>query len=146
MALTHRLIFRTEMPWILEAGRESLSKIGNWYLLKDLTYIRLIGLIGVPHLLPKYVPNRILVKEFTFQIFEVGLTVGLLKRKVRGWLEMTLTISPFQIINQDQAQNEIEGYLDFKWMTTPLRNHDPMGYIAVHHQKLGLATSYRHDP
>ena len=66
MAYAHQLLFGSEMPKISEAGRESISLIGNWYMLKDFTYIRLARIMAAPHLFPKYVPNKLLLKEFAF--------------------------------------------------------------------------------
>ena len=59
---------------------------------------------------------------------------------------MPLLVVPFQLMNQGHTQKELEEYLDFRWLTTPLRWHDPKGYIVAHFQKLGLTTSYRHEP
>lgn len=68
-ALAHRMIFRVEMPQILEAGREAISQIGNWYLLKEFTYIRITSILVSSNLFPKYVPDQILLKEFVFHVF-----------------------------------------------------------------------------
>lgn len=72
-------------------------------MFKEFTYIRVSGVIASPHIFPKYVPNRILMKYIAFQIFEINITVGLLKRKVRGWPEMPLIVGLFQINNQGHA-------------------------------------------
>lgn len=48
-------------------------------------------------------------------------------------------------MNQGHTQKELEGYMDFRWLTAPPRRHDPKGYIVTHFQKLGLTTSYQHE-
>lgn len=85
IAHAHQLFFRTEMPRLYEAERESICLIRNWYLLKNFTYIRLAGIIAVPNLLPKYVPDKLLFKEFPFQLFEIGQIVELIRRKLKAW-------------------------------------------------------------
>ena len=70
LAPAHGMIFGSEMPRISEAGREAISHIGNWYLLRYFTYIRVVGITAAPHLFPKYIPDRIILKEFAFKIFE----------------------------------------------------------------------------
>ena len=67
-------------------------------------YIRIAIISVTPNLLLKYVPNQILLKEFTFQFFEIGLAVGLIKRKVKAWPEMPLSVGPFQLLNHGHAQ------------------------------------------
>ena len=68
----HQLSFGTEMTRISKVGRESISLIKNCYLLKYFTYIYLVGITAVPNLLPRYVPEKLLLKEFSFQLFEIG--------------------------------------------------------------------------
>ena len=66
LAKAHQLLFGSEMLRITEAGRDLISLIGNWYMLKDFTYICLAGITAAPHLLPRYVPEKLLLKEFAF--------------------------------------------------------------------------------
>ena len=66
MAPAHKMIFGVEMPWISEAGREAILEVGNWYLLKYFTYIKIIGISVSPNVLPKYLSDQILLKELTF--------------------------------------------------------------------------------
>lgn len=134
----HKMIFGSKMSWISKASRESISKIGNWYLLRYFTYIRIWNTSTI--LLPKCVLDRILLKEFTFQIFQIGLATDLIKRKVKVWPQIPLSVGPFHLLNQGHARKELDGYLDFRWLTTPIRHRDPKGYIATHFQRLGLTT------
>lgn len=132
IALAYRLFFGTEMPRISEAGQEPISQIGNWYLLNHFTYIWLEGITVAPNILPRYVPDKILLKEFASQLFEIGQTVGLIKRKVKAWPKMIVPIGPFQILNHGHARKELEEYLDYRWLLSPIRRHDPKGLILSH--------------
>lgn len=69
MAPDHMMIFGVEMARISEAGWEAISQIGNWYLLREFTYIRIVGILATLNLLPMYVPDWILLKEIAFHIF-----------------------------------------------------------------------------
>jgi hypothetical protein len=53
--------------------------------------------------LSKYVPDRILLKEFTFQILEISLEFSLIRRKVKAWPEMPLLVGPFQLLNDGHS-------------------------------------------
>jgi hypothetical protein len=92
------------------------------------------------NILPKYVPDQILLKEFAFQIFEIGQTISLIKRKVKAWLEMPISIGSCHLLNHDHVRKELEDYLDYRWLPAPIRWHDLKGLIVTHFQKLGLAT------
>ena len=96
--------------------------------------------MATPNMLPKYVLDRIFLKEFAFQIFEIGQTVSLMKRKFKVWPKMLISIVPFQLLNHSHAHKELEYYLDIRRLPSPIRQHGPKGLIVTHFQKLGLAT------
>ena len=72
ISLVRKLFFGVDMPQISKESRESISPIGNWYFPKNFTYIQIAGITVAPNLLPEYIPNKILLKEFAFQLFEIG--------------------------------------------------------------------------
>ena len=133
------------MPRISEVGRESISQIGNWYLLKHFMYIHLARIIAAPNLLPRYAPNKILLKEFAFQLFEIDQTVGLVTRKVKAWPKMPVPVGPFQILNHGHEREELEDYLYYRWLPSPIWKHNLKGLILSHFEKLGLMMLYRHE-
>lgn len=93
----------------------------------------------------KYEPDKIVLKEFAFQLFEIGQTVGMIKRKVKAWLNMSISLGPFQLLNHGHARKEIEDYLDYRWLPAPVHRHDPKVLIVSHFQRLVMATQYRHE-
>lgn len=145
LAEAHQLLFGSEMPKIIEAGRESISLIENWYMLRDFTYIHLTGIMVAPHLLPRYVPNKLLLKVFSFQLFEISQTTDLLRTKLKAWLELPVLICPYQILNHGHMVKELEGYLYYRWLPGTVRHHDPKGLIKAHFKRLGLTTPYIHE-
>jgi hypothetical protein len=61
-------------PQILsQESIESLKDIGDWYMGKHYTYIRVFGCASTPQLLPKYVLDRLIVREIAYQTIEAGL-------------------------------------------------------------------------
>lgn len=141
----HQLLFGLEMPRITEVGRDSIAQTGNWYMLRDFTYICLAGIMVAPHLLSRYVPDKLLRKEFAFQLFEIGQTANLLRRKLKAWPKLPVPIGPYQILNHGHAVKELKGYLDYRWLPSTVCHHDPKGLIATHFKRLGLTTPYRHE-
>ena len=85
LAEAHQLLFGSEMPRITKARRDPISLIRNWYMLKDFTYIYLTRIMVAPHLLPRFVPDKLMLKEFAFQLFEIGQTADLIRRKLKAW-------------------------------------------------------------
>ena len=64
-------------------------------MIKNFSYIRLAGITTAPHLLPKYVPDKLLLKEFAFQLFEIVQTVELIRRKLKAWPELLVPVGSY---------------------------------------------------
>lgn len=56
-----------------------------------------------------------------------------------------MPVGPYQILNHGHAVKELEGYLDYRWLTSTVRRHDPKGLIGAHFRRLGLTTAYKHE-
>jgi hypothetical protein len=54
-------------------------------MLKNFTYIRLAGIMVSPNLFPKYVPDKLLLMEFAFQLFEIDQAMELIRRMLKAW-------------------------------------------------------------
>jgi hypothetical protein len=67
------------MPQLTDNAKKIISHIGNWYIQENITYIRICGATEAPHLLPKYVPDRLVVGEIAYQIVLQGFNASLLK-------------------------------------------------------------------
>jgi hypothetical protein len=62
----YRLILCKEFPRLSKESMRLIKNIGNWYLQEDCTYLRIYGVTASPHLLPKYVPNRLILGEIDY--------------------------------------------------------------------------------
>jgi hypothetical protein len=60
-------------------------EIGDWHVKKYYTYIRVYGIIGLSHLLPKYVPENLLAREISYQIVEKRVTTYLSDKNKKCW-------------------------------------------------------------
>ena len=85
-------------------------------MLRDFTYIYLARITEAPHLFPRYVLDKLLLKEFTFQLFEISQTIDLIRRKLKAWPKLPVPIGPYQILNHGHTIKELEGYLDYRWL------------------------------
>jgi hypothetical protein len=72
------LIFFKEAPKLTKETMILLQKIGNWYVDENSTYIKVYGATKPPHFLPKFIPNRFIIREITYQtilnFFNVALS------------------------------------------------------------------------
>jgi hypothetical protein len=51
---------------MLEKEMLAISKVGDWYVLEMGTYIKAHGSTKPPHLLPKFVPNKLILQEVAY--------------------------------------------------------------------------------
>jgi len=56
-----------------------IKNIGNYYLQEDYTYLRIYGVIASPHIFPKFVPNRLILSEISYQTILQGFNASLAK-------------------------------------------------------------------
>jgi hypothetical protein len=71
------------------------------------TYIRVYRVMNVPHLLPQFVPKKVVLQEVLYQtvIHRVG---GLLyKDKKEIWKPLPLYIGTYSFLNTKQSKEEV---------------------------------------
>jgi hypothetical protein len=56
-----------------------IKRIGYWYLMEHGTYIRIYGAMKAPHLLPQFVPDKLVLQEVAYQMVINGVR-GILYR------------------------------------------------------------------
>ena len=50
----------------------TLKELGDWFIDEEFSYIIIYGCEGAPYLLPRYVPERLSLREITYQTISVG--------------------------------------------------------------------------
>ena len=56
-----------------------------------------------------------------------------------------MLVGPYKILNHGHVVKELEGYLDYRWLTSIVHRHDPKGLLGAHFKTLGLTTAYKHE-
>jgi hypothetical protein len=81
LARLHFIIFKQEFPRLSKSTKKIISMIRHWYLEEKITSLIIFGAIGAPHLLPTYVPDRLVLGEVSYQTILQGLNISLVKEK-----------------------------------------------------------------
>jgi hypothetical protein len=79
-------LFRKECLRLSKEAKKVRSKMGHWYIDEHETYIRVFRATGVPHLLPIYVPDRLVLGEIFYQTILQGYNATLVKDKKRAFI------------------------------------------------------------
>jgi len=91
-AQAFELILGKPAPILSDEAMQVLSNIGDWYIEKDFTYIRIYGATAAPHLLPKFVLDRLVLREIAYQTILHGFNAFLVKEKLKSFISYSLYI------------------------------------------------------
>jgi len=70
----HLSIFDKPTPKISYQAGIDLISIGRWFGEENFTYVRIFGSQANPHILPLYIPDKLLSREIAYQITSEGVT------------------------------------------------------------------------
>ena len=70
----HYSIFDKPAPKISEQAGVDLTAVASWFGEEKFTYIRVFGSQARPHVLPLYIPDKLLAREVAYQINVDGVT------------------------------------------------------------------------
>jgi hypothetical protein len=79
-----------------------------WQLvpLGDYTYLRICGATATPHLLPKYVPNRLVLGEIAYQTVLQGFNASLLKEARKNLIPYNFSLGHYYLKDPRHARQE----------------------------------------
>jgi hypothetical protein len=73
----HLILKNQPAPRFTQEAIDVIKEIGDWFIDEEFSYIRIYGCEGAPHLLPRYVPDRLALREIAYQIVGVGIVASL---------------------------------------------------------------------
>ena len=134
----HYLIFNKPAPKISEQAVVDLTAVAIWFGEEKFTYIRVFGSQAKPHVLPLYIPDKLLAREVAYQISAEGVTQTLKRAKKHVWPSFPLRIGMYTLHDIKHAEKEV-GKMNFLTLATlPRRQYDPrkIAYNALDEAKL----------
>ena len=106
MAPLHTSLFSQELPRNSTVGRRALQGIGDWYIKKYHSYIQIYSLNNTPDMFPKFVPNRLMLKEIAYQTGSKGIANSLAMGSKRIWPTFPINVGRYflQNVGHDKAK------------------------------------------
>ena len=84
---------------------EFIRRIGDWCLMENGTYIKIYGAMKPPHLLPRFVPDKLVLQEVAYiQTIIHGIRGMLYKSNKSIWPPLPLYIGSYFFEKTKQAQ------------------------------------------
>jgi hypothetical protein len=80
-----------------------IKRFGDWYLMEHGTYIRIYGMMNPPHLLPRFVPNKLVLQEVAYQTIIHGVGGMMYRLKKTIFPPLPLYVGNYFFGNTKQA-------------------------------------------
>jgi hypothetical protein len=119
---------------------QALKDISDWYIGRYYTYIRIYGSTSAPHLLPRYVLNKVIIRKIAYQTIDDGVTTLLASNSKRYWPTFLITVGTQTLKNMPRAKEEKA----LKYLILCIgkaRQHDPKGTTQIHLKSIGLVST-----
>ena len=102
---------------------------GNWYVGEYFSYIRIWG-SNVVHFLPRIVPDRMVLQEFSYQTMIDGSFSKLTKHKRKAWPKFPMNLGNLTVQNIVHASLLGKEICFMSLGEASKRMHDPVAYLA----------------
>jgi hypothetical protein len=139
------LMFRKECPRLSKEAKKVISKMGHLYLDERETYIRVFGATRAPHLLPIYVPDRLVLGKICYQTILQGYNATLVKDNKWAFIPYGFYIGFYMVKDTAHAKQEGPSQLEFWFRTGQFPKHDPKGLVLQHASHVSSYWPYAHD-
>jgi hypothetical protein len=81
----HKMFHGCESPRISESVSGNIKAIADWFVDENFSYIRVYGCSIPPHALPKFLLDRLVLREVAHQIVKVGIGIELKVAQKKSW-------------------------------------------------------------
>lgn len=122
-------IFDKSAPKISSQVEIDLTALANWFGEDKFTYIRVFGSLSRPHVLPLYIPDKLLAREITYQITSTGETKTLRNSKKQVWPPFPLRCGVYTLHDYKHTEKEKKKINMLNLATLPNRRFDPRKII-----------------
>jgi hypothetical protein len=128
----HKMFYGCEPPHIFETVSENLKAIADWFIDENFYYIRVYGCSIPPHALPKFLPNRLALREVSHQIVKGGIRIELKAAQKKSRLIFPLYNGKCSLLNLGHSKVEEEVLQEIKLVDIEHRKHDPYQLVNRH--------------
>lgn len=80
----HQMIFNGKAPRVSKEASTDILSVARWFAEESFTYIRVFESYASPHVLPYYVPDKLLAREIAYQLVN-GISKQLKDVKKAVW-------------------------------------------------------------
>jgi hypothetical protein len=140
----HKKIYVYSPPWISEQIVGNLKTIAYFFIEGNFSYIRVFKCSISPHALPKFLPDRLVCREVSYQTVIGGIGKELKEAQKKFWPTFPLQVGRFSLPNFGHSKVEVAALEDLKLVDIKFRRHDPYQIVGNHLAQCNMKT-YEHE-
>jgi hypothetical protein len=138
MVPMHVAIFGNPLPRISYSIATNLSRVVDWYVEEEFSYIRVFGASVPPHALPLFIPDRLACREIAMQT-----VIGDISKELKGfskkvWPPFPIHLNNYYLLYFGHAKAEATTLEDIKLVHIEFKKHDPHRVVSNHLASYGL--------
>jgi hypothetical protein len=109
------------------------------------TYIKVCKATKAPHLLPKFIPNRLVMQEIAYQTLVYGVGAALNRDKKMIWPPLSLWVGACSFKDVKVAQAEADTLASFHFGKETFYRYNPLRIISTHCHNCKYRWSYESE-
>jgi hypothetical protein len=110
----HKMFYGCEPPRISKTVSENFKAIADWFIDENFSYIRVYGCSVPLHALPKFLPNRLVLREVAHQIVKGDIGIEIKAAQKKSWPIFLVYIGKFSLLNLGHSKVEAEALEEIK--------------------------------
>jgi hypothetical protein len=144
MVSMHVAIFGNLPPRILDSIMANLSRVADWYVEKEFSYIRVFGASILSHALPLLIPNKLACCEIAKQTVIGGISKELKGFSKNVWPPFPVHLNTYSLLDFRHAKAKATTLEDINFVHIELKKHDPHRVVSNNLASCGLKI-FEHD-
>jgi hypothetical protein len=138
MVLMHVAIFGNPPPRISDSITENLSRVVDWYVEKEFSYIRVFSASIPPHALLLLIPDKLACREIARQT-----VIGSISKELKGyskkvWPPFPIHLNTYSLLDFGHAKAEAAALEDINLVHIKFKKHEPHRVVSNHLANCGL--------
>jgi len=138
MVPLHVAIFGLTPPRISHSVAANLSRIADWYVEEEFSYLRVFGATVPPLALPQFIPDKLACREIARQTVIGGVSRELKASAKKVWPSFPIQLNSYSLLDFGHAKAEAAALEDLSLSYIEYKKHDPQGIVSTHLGNCGL--------
>ena len=125
----YQIIFNEKAPRVSKEATTDIFPVARCFAEESFTYVRVFGSYDSPHVLPYYVPNKLLTTKISYQLVVNGISKQLKDAKKVVWPNFPLQHGTFALFDIGHAYKEFSKINTLNLVVIPKWPYDPNDVI-----------------